>query len=118
MAPTGTDDPDPLAPSARRLATRWRHRHGAGEKQGGEVVQLARLAGALGALGVVAEAVQEAAEDAALAGQGLAGSGRLGAFVAFGLVVVGAGDRVHDLRLAERLRTRDLRDEADQVAVE
>src|SRR5579872_3616602 len=75
-----------------------------------------RAAGDL--LGVVAEAVDEAAEDAALVGERRAFWRRLGALMAFWLVVVGAGDGVDDLGLVEGLRPGDLRDEAHQVAVE
>jgi hypothetical protein len=69
-------------------------------------------------LGVVAEAVEEAAEHAALAGQGGSRQGSFGTFPADGLVVVGARDRVDDPGLVECVRTRDLRNEADQVPVE
>jgi hypothetical protein len=42
----------------------------------------------------------------------------LGPFLSDRLVVVGPGDRVHDLSLVEVLRTGDLRHEAHQVAVQ
>ena len=69
-------------------------------------------------LGVVAEAVDEAAEDAALVGQRRAVRRSLGALMPDGLVVVGPGDGVHDLGLVEVLRPGDLRHEAHQVAVQ
>src|SRR5580693_5169247 len=69
-------------------------------------------------LGVVAEAVGEAAEDAALVGQRRGVRRGLGALLADGLVVVGPRDGVHDLGLVEVLRPGDLRHEAHQVAVQ
>jgi len=65
----------------------------------------------------VAEAVQEAAEDAAFAGQGGGGLGRCGALAGDGLVVIGAGDGVNDLGLVESLGTFDLGHVADEHAV-
>src|ERR1700678_3230901 len=70
------------------------------------------------AIGVIPEAVDEAAEDAALMRQRRLRSRGLGAFLADRLLVVGPGDGVHDLGLVELLRAGDLRHEADQVAVE
>src|ERR1035438_7470872 len=69
-------------------------------------------------LGVVTEAVDETAEHAALVRQGCLGGRSLGAFMALWGVVVGPRDGVHDLGLVEGIRARDLRYEADQVAVE
>src|SRR5580704_12562084 len=69
-------------------------------------------------LGVVAEAVGEAAEDATLVGQRRAVRRGLGALLPDGLVVLGPGDGVHDLSLVEVLRPGDLRHEAHQVAVQ
>src|ERR1017187_8864659 len=69
-------------------------------------------------LGVVAEAVDEAAEHAALPGQRRSRRRGLGAFPPDGLVVVSPRDGVHDLGLVERVRARDLRHVADQVPVE
>src|ERR1022692_4019277 len=69
-------------------------------------------------LGVVAEAVDEAAEHAALPGQRRSRRRSLGAFPPDGLVVVSPRDGVHDLSLVERVRARDLRHVADQVPVE
>src|SRR5215475_13051831 len=65
----------------------------------------------------VAEAVDEAAEDAAFAGEGGAGRGRDGALAGDGPVVVGAGDGVDDLGLVEVLRAFDLGHVSDEVAV-
>src|SRR5690242_4465220 len=73
---------------------------------------------ARGLVVVLAEAVGEAAEDTALVRKRLPWRGCFGALVAFGPVIVGPGDGVHDLRLVECVRTGNLRHEADQVAVE
>src|SRR6185312_11192511 len=69
------------------------------------------------ALSLVAEAVEEPAEDAAFAGQGRARPGRGRALAGDGLVVVGAGDGVDDLGLAEVLGAFDLGHVADEHAV-
>src|SRR5215470_3031300 len=74
-----------------------------------------RVAGGPGLL--VAKAVEEAAEQAAFAGQGGAGRGRNSALAGDGLVVVGAGDGVDDLRFAEVFGTIDLGHVAHQHAV-
>src|ERR1700751_1441292 len=66
----------------------------------------------------VAEAVEETAEDAAFTGQGgtrLRGDGSL---PGDGLVVIGTGNGVDDLRLVEVLGAFDLRHASDQHAVE
>src|SRR5689334_11800823 len=75
------------------------------------------VADGLRALLLVAEAVEEPAEDAAFAGQGRAprGSGR--ALAGDGLVVVGAGDGVDYLGFAELLGAFDLGHIADEHAV-
>ena len=65
----------------------------------------------------VAEAVEETAEHAALAGQRRGGWRRDGALPGDRLVVVGAGDGVHDLGLSEVLGPFDLRHVTDQHAV-
>ncbi len=65
----------------------------------------------------IAEAVEEAAEDAAFAGKGGAGWGRNGALAGDGLVVVGAGDGVDDPGLVEVLGAFDLGHVADEHAV-
>ncbi len=65
----------------------------------------------------VAEPVEEAAEHAALAGQRRGGRRRDGALPGDRLVVVGAGDGVHDLGLSEVLGPFDLRHVTDQHAV-
>src|SRR6266567_5653399 len=65
----------------------------------------------------VAEAVEETAEDAALAGKGGARWGRNGALAGDGLVVVGAGDGVDDPGLVEVLGAFDLGHVADEHAV-
>ena len=66
---------------------------------------------------LVAEAVEETAEDAAFAGKGGAGRGRDRALAGDGLVVVRADDGVDDLRFAEILGAFDLRHVADEHAV-
>ncbi len=66
---------------------------------------------------LVAEAIEETAEDAAFAGKGWAVRGRDGALAGNGLVVVGAGDSVNDLGLVEVLGAFDLRHIADEHAV-
>jgi hypothetical protein len=75
------------------------------------------VAGDLWVLLPVAEAVEEAAEDAAVAGQGGAGRGRGRALLGDGLVVVGAGDGVDDLGFGEARRAFDLGHVADEHAV-
>src|ERR1700745_1257616 len=69
-------------------------------------------------LRALAEAAEEAPEPPALSHQRRGGRRRLREFPADGLVIVGSRDGVHDLRLVECLRTRNLGDEAHQVPVE
>jgi hypothetical protein len=76
-----------------------------------------RVAGGLRALLPVAEAVEEAAEDAAFAGKGRAGRGRDRALCGDGLIVVRARDGVDDLGFAEVLGAFDLGHVADEQAV-
>jgi L-fuconolactonase len=65
----------------------------------------------------VPEPVQEPAEQPALAGQRRPGRRHGRPLGGDGLVVVGPGDRVHDLGFVEVLRAVDLRHVADQHAV-
>jgi catechol 2,3-dioxygenase-like lactoylglutathione lyase family enzyme len=69
-------------------------------------------------LGVVAEALDEAAEHPALVRQRRPRRRGLGALPADGLVVVSPRDGVHHLGLVERVRAGNLRHEADQIAVQ
>jgi DNA-binding NarL/FixJ family response regulator len=66
---------------------------------------------------VVAEAVDEAAEDAAITLEGRRRRRSLGSLVPLGLVIIGPGDGIHYLRLVEVGRAGDLRYEADQITV-
>src|SRR5215469_9825628 len=66
---------------------------------------------------LVAEAVEETAEDATFAGKGRAGCGCDRALAGDGLVVVGAGDGVDDLGFAEVFGALDLGHVADEHAV-
>ena len=65
----------------------------------------------------VAEAVEEAAEDAAFAGEGGARRGRMGALSGDRLVVVGPDDGVNDAGLIEVLRAFDSGYVTDQHSV-
>src|SRR5437868_14287600 len=70
------------------------------------------------ALRVIPEAVQEAAEHAALTAQGRLRRRGHRTFRGLRLAVVGPRDGVHDLGIIEVLRAGDLSDEADQIPVE
>jgi hypothetical protein len=65
----------------------------------------------------VTEAVEEPAEDAAFPGEGGAGRRSHGPLASDRLVIVGPGDSVNDLGLAEVLGAVDLRYVANQHAV-
>ena len=65
----------------------------------------------------VAETVEETAEDAAFAGKGWGGCGRVGALAGDGLVVVGPDNGVNDAGLIKVLRAFDPGHVADKHAV-